>query len=206
MKKLLTPLVLSALFLLRPFSIETPAAQLVINGQTALNTFSGTGTGSTTLSYFIASGQYGQARLQYINATSDLSSSVIKFYTLSSPEVINIATNATQVTIYCANPGITNNNVCVLRNVAMDTYQRLVVSSATATSITFTANITYASSVGDVVYLATANGTIPVGAATKELNAASGAIYNGQNYLPLLFEVNGTSACSINCCSGYFDR
>lgn len=182
------------------------AAPLQMEAQTTYpKTFAGVGTGATTLSYFIApaSGQ-GIPRLQYINATSDKAGSVIQFYTAAAGT--RITTASTGTTITAVGTSYASNDVIIVRFRATDTYQRLVVSASTATNITTTAALQATAAVGDTVYEVTAAGSIPVGAATKELNAGAGAIFNGQEGYPLLFEIDGTSACKINAASGIFQR
>jgi hypothetical protein len=171
----------------------------------AENTFSGNGTGTTTLSYYIPSMRYaGQPAFEFASVTSDKASSVLKFYSAAAPVAVTLATNASQVVLYCVPVGITNANVVVVRNLTADTYQRLVVSSATSTSLTFTANLANASVVGDLVYLETAAGTIPIGTNTVTLGPSSWGFWFGQKNRPALVEVDGTSACAINSISGRY--
>jgi hypothetical protein len=173
----------------------------------AAETFAGTGTDvGNTLCYYVASAKYGVPRLSYINATSDKSASVIQFYSAASPLLVTATSAAGQTIVSAVPTTITNNDIVIVRSIANDTYQRCVVSSVTATNFVVGANLAFALAVGDPIYKVTAAGTIPVGAATKELNAGPGSIYNGQRNRPLLFEIDGTSACQINAASGFFDQ
>lgn len=201
--KMKTASVIALLGILLLFAFSPPAV--------AQETFAGTGEGTTTLSYFIAgpSTPYNQRmtgtpRLQYINATSDKAGSVIQFYTAGEPALVTGFSTNGQKAILMAGTGYASNDVLVVRSVANDTYARYLVTTNSTTNVTVSANLSWALDVRDQVFKMTTAGKIPVGAATKELNAGAGAIYNGQKRKPLLFEIDGTSACKINACSGYF--
>jgi hypothetical protein len=186
---------------------------LSILGLQAQETFAGPGTGTTTLSYCVAgpSSAYntkltGTPRLQYINATSDKAASVIQFYTAGAPaSVTGLSTNGQKV-IKMAGTGYASNDVLVVRSVSNNTYARCVVTTNSTTTVTVAANLPWDLVTNDQVWKMTAGGSIPVGAATKELNAGAGAVYNGQKAKPLLFEIDGTSACHINAAAGYFHQ
>jgi hypothetical protein len=93
----------------------------------------------------------------------------------------------------------------VVHHVASDTYERLVVSSVTATTVTFSSNLAAAVVGGDKVYKMAASGKLAVGAATKEVANAYG-LYNFKTGLPVLIDLDGTSACTINLVSGIFEN
>lgn len=168
--------------------------------------FSGTGVGSTTLSYLAIPGTYGLPRVQYLNTTSDLSNSVVKLYKSGAAIVATApSTNGTSVVNAPGTGNVASNDVIVVWSPTTGAIERLVVSSVAAGTITTSGTLVYDHPTGSTVYKMTSAGTIPVGAATKELNAQGGAIWNGQSRLPLLLEVNGTSACSLNSVSGQYD-
>lgn len=172
----------------------------------AEDAFSGAGTGSTTLSYYIPTMSFGGAPfVTYVSATSDKASSVIKFYSAASPVFVNATSASGGTNISVVPTGITNNNVIVVRSIANDTYQRLVVSSASATNIFTTAALSFTLNANDPVFLMTANGTIPVGSNTVSASTSGGVAF-GSKGKPLLLEVDGTSACSLNLAAGRYLR
>lgn len=175
-----------------------------IQAQTA--TFAGPGSTGTTLSSYIMPGvtNNGIPRVQFISATSDKSTSVLTFYsTTVSSQVTNTSASG-QAVISAPGSSFSASDVLVVRSVANDTYQRLIVSASTVSNVTATANLSFALAPGDIVYKMTSNGTIPVGAATISHNAQSGGVYNGQRGKPILIDLDGTSACKINIVSGYW--
>jgi hypothetical protein len=169
---------------------------------TSITAFSGGGSSGTTSSYISSANASGQAVYQYVSATSDLSSSALTFYTAGSPATVTLATNSGQTVIYATN-SFSGSDVLVIRSVANDTYQRGVVSSVTTSNITLSANLSFALAAGDKVYKMTSAGSIPVGAATKEVVSAGG-YWHGQKGKPTLVDLTGTSTCKINAIAGSF--
>lgn len=198
-------------FLSRILTVVAMAAALLMAPAVqaaSTRTFAGTGTDvSTNLCYYIASANYaGIPRVQYINATSDLTSSAITFYSTATPLLVTTAQSIATNIITAVGTTFSGSDVVIVRHVSTDTYERAVVSSANGTTITLSANLSAIAAVGDLVYKCTAAGSIPVGNTTKELNAGVGGIYNGVAGRPLLVEVNGTSACQVNCVSGIYQE
>jgi hypothetical protein len=189
------------------FLITAAAALVQCAPAFADDTFSGPGTSGTTLSYFVSSAAgNGTPRVQYLNGTSDKSTSKFTFWTPSAVFTITTGTNASQATIFCDGTSVTNSDVLVVRHVASDTYERLIFTSSTASTITFTANLAAATAAGDQVYKMANKGTIPVGATTKEINANNGGIFNGLSTKPVLIDLDGTSAVTINVASGKYEK
>jgi hypothetical protein len=167
--------------------------------------FSGVGTGTTTLSYYVVTANAaGSGLLKFLDATSD-AAAICQFYSAGAPVSVTAADIITNI-ITAPGTGFASPNVIVLRHVATDTYQRLVVSSATATNITTTANIGAVTAVGDQVYKMTANGSVTVGVANKQINAGGGFIYAGQPGRPILLETTGGTNCAINLVAGSFEK
>lgn len=192
--------ILCPLLLLLGLAARAPAAD-------ALKAFAGTSTDvGTTLSYYIASAYSengGAPIVTYVNATSDKAASVLQFYTCTTACMVT-GVNST-VTIPMATNGFSGyvaNAILILRHTATDTYERRIVSTATTTNVVLTAAPTTATAYGDLVYVCTAAGAIPVTATTKELDGPG--IYAGQAGKPLLVDLDATSACQINAISGYY--
>lgn len=171
-------------------------------------TFAGPGSTGTTLSSYISPGvtNGGIPRLQFINATSDKAASILQFYSTTVSSRVTNTTASGQAVIQAPGGSFTGSDIIVVRSVANDTYQRLIVSSSAAGTITATANLNFALASGDIVYKMTANGSVPVGAATLTLNAVGGGLYNGQSLRPFLIDLDGTSACKINIASGIWQQ
>lgn len=171
------------------------------------DTFAGQGNAGTTLSsYAIPADGNGTPRVQYINGTSDKSTSKFTFYTPGFSSLVTLATNASQAIVYAAGSLFSASDIVLLRHVSSASYERLVVSSTTSTNITFSSNLASAVVAGDILYKMTSKGTIPVGATTKEINAGSGGVFNGLYSKPILVDLDGTSAVTINVASGIYEK
>lgn len=167
-------------------------------------TFSQTSTdiGATNSHVIISANGPGSAQVDYVSVTSDKAGSLLLFYTASTGIPITLATNASQAVVYAAGTGnFAANDKVVLRHVATDTYDRLVVSAVAAGTTTFTGNPSAATVAGDIVYKMTAGPALPVGAATLTIAVP---FYYGQASKPIYAEVDGTSASQINLISGKF--
>ena len=167
--------------------------------------FSFTGNAGTTLSHAVvpAVGR-DRIRLQYVSATSDKAASLLVFRAASRVTTVTAASAANQ-TVISAPPylGAAPGDVLVLFSMASGTGVRGVVSSvnAGAGTITLTANLGIALAPGDTVHLMTAAAQIPVGAATKEVNAPTVFVVSDG---PALVELDGTAACRINLVAGEY--
>jgi len=168
--------------------------------------FAGAGTAvSTNLSWYVPSMKPGGVPIiAYVNATSDLTTSVIKFYSAGAPVAVSTVSSNGQTTITAPGGALSASNVIVVRSLANDTYQRLVVSSATSSNIVSTTNLAFDLAVGDPVYKMTANGTIPLGNTTAANNGTNAGLYYGTKGRPTLIDVNGTASASINLISGKY--
>ena len=188
------------------------------------------GTGSTLASVAIPATLQDKIRIQYVNATSDAASGALTFYRIDSSNIAKVtATSATGQAVINAipYPSAAQNDVVLIHCYATNTVARgivasattaivssttavaslvgsgttLVVTSSTMGSITLAANLPFNLTKGDKVYLMVPNGTIPVGATTKELNAPTVfATLEG----PALIDLTGTAACRINIVAGEY--
>ena len=167
--------------------------------------FSFTGNAGTILSHVvIPAGGRDRIRLQYASATSDKAGSLLVLRAQSRATTVT-ATSAANQTVINAPPylGAAANDVVVLLSKATGTGVRGVVASVNtvAGTITLNANLGLALAPGDTVHLMTTRGQIPVGAATKDVNAPTVfAVDEG----PALIELDGTSNCRINLVAGEY--
>ncbi len=129
---------------------------------------------------------------------------MIQFYTAGTPTTVTTAVSSS-TTVTTTSTGYSTNDVIVTYNATTGALTRTSVAG-TVTSSNFVAAATLTLPVNSLVWKMTATGAIPVGSATKELNAAGAAIYSGVAGTPFLFEIDGTSACQINAASGWFDK
>jgi hypothetical protein len=149
------------------------------------------------------------AQVDYVNVTSDKAASKLLYYKTSDPIIVTLGTNASQAVIYAPGTGnLAANDIIVLRHVASETYERLVVSAVAATTVTATANPTAATVAGDLIYKVSTSATftgafVPVGNATVSV---SGASFFGQQNKPTYVEVDGTAASQINIIAGRYVR
>jgi hypothetical protein len=187
-------------FILAAGAVSIAVAQSL----TAFGT-AGTDIGNT-LNYAVISahGQNQAAPLvKFVSVTSDKTAAVLTFYTVGAPvQSISGNTSISNLVVASTN-GFLENDIVVIRHIASDTYERRVVHAvSSSTNLTIKSPLTAATVAGDLVYKATAAGTIPVGNATVTLSGAG--IWAGQRGRPLLLEVDGTSACHINAVGGIY--
>lgn len=202
---------------LRNIFFLMPLFVLILGGLVAANTlntppyvtdyyaYNGTAV-STNVSYVVVPPKGGttKASVDYANATSDLSTSKFTFYTAGTSFNFTGATTASATVIPLnAVTGLATNDVVILYSPATGLSERCIVSSVASLNVTLTAATVNAYESGAQLWEMTAGGTIPVGAATKEVAATS---YIGQNGKPVLAVVTGTSAVTLNVLSGRFIR
>ncbi|MBN8459428.1 MAG: hypothetical protein J0M04_16490 [Verrucomicrobia bacterium] len=166
--------------------------------------FSFTGNAGSTLSHVVVpAGGRDRIRVQYVSATSDKATSLILFKTSTKSAAVTATGAANQAVVSCVPyAGAAANDVVVLFSKVSGTGVRGVVTSVQAgASITLTANLGLAMAPGDTVHLMTAAGQVPVGAATKEINAPTVfVVHEG----PALIELDGTAACRVNLVAGEY--
>ncbi len=184
--------------------VALAVSAICVSAQTytpAVFSLTSTDIGTTNSYAIIGANHFGVAEIDYLNATSDKASQVL-FYTANAGITATAGTNNTQATHYFAGTGnFAANDRVVLRHVATDTYERLVISSVAAGNVTFTANPAAATLTGDILYKMTPSAYIPVATTTVSV---AGTCYRGQEGKPIYMEIEGTSACQINSIVGKF--
>lgn len=175
----------------------------------------------------------GEPIVTYLNATSDLSSSVVQFYISTNKCTSVFAPGFTNTTtIYYVNstnlfvPGdlvvIEHMNATNTYNIPssyemgfLSTFGAAVATNvvnsggATGSYTNYVYTMTNAVAavspiqIGDNIYQMTKGGNIPVGATTITPSSAGG-LYSGRRGSPLLMVLTGTSACTINAASAQF--
>lgn len=194
-------------------AVATLALGLAASAQTlSRDTFNisvgGGGSVGTTNSYFVigAKSVYGGAPLvTYVDATSDLTTSVIQCYRVGYVMRATVTNSTTTVYVDAVPSGATNAGIIVIRHLADDSYERLAVTStSSSTNLTTTVAPATTTVPGDFVYYMHTNGKIPVGNTNKAVSGVG--IFAGQKDLPLLIEVNGTSACTLNAVRAHYER
>jgi hypothetical protein len=181
------------------FLLTVLAAMAVTLTVSAQRWVSGTSTDiGATNTYFIARADLaGQPVVSYFSATSDKAASTIKGYSTAAgiPVTATAASGQAVVTHASGASAFAANDIVIVRSVANNTYQRVVVASDTSTSVTFNENLNFALAAGDQLYIATVNAQIPVAAATVSVISETFAGTEGR---PLLVDLDGTSASQIN--------
>jgi hypothetical protein len=181
------------------FLLTVLAAMAVTLTVSAQRWVSGTSTDiGATNTYFIARADLaGQPVVSYFSATSDKAASTIKGYSTAAgiPVTATAASGQAVVTHASGASAFAPNDIVIVRSVANNTYQRVVVLSDTSTSVTFNENLNFALAAGDQLYIATVNAQIPVAAATVSVISETFAGTEGR---PLLVDLDGTSASQIN--------
>jgi hypothetical protein len=188
-----------------------PAVSAAPSTPTSKTSFALTSTdiAGTNSHAIISANGLGTPRVEYLSASSDATAGAVQFYRSAESVPVTLATNASQAVVWCVGTTFAANDIVVLRHVAADTYERLVVSASTSTNVTFTGNISAAVVAGDLIYEQSSSGAgaIPVGVATKEIVAGgNGAIFNGIEGRPLYLEIGGGTNCQINLVSGSYDN
>lgn len=167
--------------------------------------FSFTGNAGTTLSHaVIPAGGRDRIRIQYVSATSDKAASLLNFRSQARSSNVVAPSAANQAVIQAPPyPGAAAGDVLVLFSKASNSGVRGIVASfdAGAGTITLTANLGLALAPGDTIHQMIPRGQVPVGAATKEINAPTVFAVNEG---PALIDLDGTAACRINLVAGEF--
>jgi hypothetical protein len=162
----------------------------------AQNVYKSTGASGTTLAQVVFSAKpSGTPVVTYVSATSDLSTSKVQFWSAGTAVPVTATSAASGTNIFIVGTSFSANDTIAIRKVDTDLYQVATVNASTATNLLTNMTLTRAVGVGDVVYKLTANGTIPVGAATV---SAIGQLASGENGKPLAITLTGTSACVLN--------
>ena len=173
-----------------------------------LTSFGGTGTKiGTTNSYFVVSAMgVGFPKIEYIDAVSDKEASKVLFYKASNPVTftgVNTSGNTTLTNVVGTSFAAGNVAVIQYKTNNTDTYQRIVVDSATATSIVSQVACSAAISPGDQIYKMTTNGFYYTGIVSNKVTVP---MHWGQTGRPILVEIDGTSSCQINLIGGRYER
>ena len=169
----------------------------------------GTTNGATTLSWAIVparSANNGAPAIQFISATSDLTTSKVQFYRTTAQTQARYATNSTVTLSVSQTNGFASGDVIVIRHAATENYEKRVLTTMTAsTNLITTVAPLEAVVPGDIIYRVTTSGAgaVAVGNATVNLGNG-GAIYVGQQGKPILCELTGTSTCTLNVVGGSF--
>ena len=197
-------LALTALFIGGPHaSGQTP------NQTPQLGFSTGTTNRGTTLSYAIVSGNAengGVPVVQYINAGSDLATAKLQFYRVDAQTTATF-TNSTVTLPVVATNNIADGGVIIIRHTTDDSYEKRILTTSTgATNLVVTVAPLGTVVPNDIIYHVTTTraGLINWGATTNSLGPSSGAIYVGQKGMPLLLEINATTAGEVDVVSGIY--
>ncbi len=202
-------LALALLALAIPVISTQAAAPDPVNGWAVTTT-----NGGTTLSYAIVSPRGTQSgaavRVQYLNATSDKSTSKVQFYKVDAQSAITYTNSTTTLFVNTTNNGVNwQSGTVIIRHNIDDSYEKRTLGANTgSTNIAVTVAPMGTVLPGDIVYHVTTTGagSIPVGSATLTLGPTSGAIYIGQKDKPLLLEIDATTSGTLNVASGDYVR
>jgi hypothetical protein len=186
-------------------AIGLSIAAIPVKAQTRQG-FAETGTGTTLASVVVPLG-LGRPVVTYVSATSDKAASVLQFKKCTAgAQTLTLATNASQAVVHVpASSFWAANDVGVLWHKSVDSYERVTVSATNGlTALTLSANLGTAVVAGDQLFKMSNAGTIPVGNATKEITTVG--VYHSPPGLPVVIDLDGTSACKINLATGYFSQ
>ena len=195
--------------------LTLPATASTIENVNGYSLFSGTGVAQgTTNSYYVA-GNYtltkSTAVLRYANVTTDASADAgrLQFYILTNQVTISNPTNSgtTNFVLNTTTNGYTTNQAILIKHISNDTYERLWVNSVANTNQLITQwPPLQQCAAGDIVWVAAPAGQIKIPRGTYTTNCvlsqSGDFLYAGQYGLPLLMDISGTSAATINAVSG----
>lgn len=200
---------LVALALITNISLAGPDGGTILPRNAFNVSASGTANGpNSTNSWTVVGGSSingGAPMVTYVDATSDKSNSVIQTYQVGYIQTANLTNSGTEIYTDAVPAALMGAGIVLIRHLPADTYERLAVV-ACATGTNYTTTVAPATTVvpGDKVYWMKASSYIPLGAANKAVNGPG--IFAGQRDLPMLIEVDGTSACSINTVTARYER
>jgi len=171
--------------------------------------FAGTGTaiGSTNSHYIVPANGVGAPLITSWDVTGD-TGSTLRFFTPSANTILTAATAVSPGTnLTCVGTGFSANDTVVLWHKITDTYERLVVASASATNVTTTAAIASAAVAGDILFkMALAGSATGVTNTAGVQRSSAGGLFAADVNKPILVQFTGTSAASINSVAGTYVR
>lgn len=189
--------------------LASKADVLALTGRPAIDVFAASSTNQVSaLSWAVVtarSGNNGTPVVTFVGAGSDLASGKIITYKVNAQCVVTFTNSTTTLFVNNTN-GFDQASVIIIRHKLTDDYEkRIQTSNSGATNLIVTVAPFETVVPGDQVYQCTTTGAMSYlqGAVTNTL-AAPGGIFVGQQGLPLLLEVSGTSAASLYSVSGFF--
>lgn len=204
--KILTALAVAAVCLL-------PARADVIGlGGPAVNGFCTSSTNqASALSWAVVtsrSGNNGTPVVTFLGYGSDLAAFQIQSYKVNAQCVCNFTNSTVTIPVNTTNGfNAAGSAVIVIRHKLTDDYEKRILTTSTGTTnLVTTVGAQETIVPGDTIYqcIKTGAGSLVGGAAITNTLAAPGGIFIGQQGLPLLLEINGTSGASLYSASGYF--
>ena len=153
-------------------------------------------SGTASAADYVTFPGFGLPRLVTLDVTGDAAGSVLTVRQYGPPITISSNAVSSATTLYLpVGHGLTTNDVAVLND--QGGAKRLVVSTITTNSVTFTATIGFDVVAGaDTVHESESTTTHTIGANTVRLSGECLAL--GRRNVPLGLELTGTSAAKIN--------
>lgn len=167
--------------------------------------------GTTLARAIVPSRRLKRPAINYAHVTSDKAASVLKFRVGGRVYTTTAAAAASQAVVSLDDAtGLTANDVLVVEPADGSAPFVNTFASATGNDATLNSNFTAILPVGSKIYLISDRAQLPVGAASLERPAngpgdAETGIFYGESGRPILLELDGTSACSINLVTATYD-
>jgi len=197
--------ILPALLLLATLTLALPATAALSPATYNMGaSIASAGAGSTNAYAILpaSSANEGAPVVTYVNATSDKAGAKIQCYRVGEISTASKVNSTTSVYVD-DNASPSNATLIVIWHASAGTYERLAATAAsTATNCVTTVAPATAVAPGDMVYSMSAAGFVPLGATNVAVNGPG--VFYGQLGLPLLIDVDGTSACAVNVLSGIY--
>lgn len=159
-----------------------------------------------TLSRALVAGREGsQIHLHSYNATSDKAAGVLKFRTASHQYVTTAEAAASQAVVNLDNvDGLAGTDVVLVQPKDGAALYVMTVSSITGKAVTMTGNFAAALPAGSKVFRLADHSQVPCGAATISAQSNGSPLWVGDAGMPLILELDSTSAGAVNAGSGQY--
>lgn len=209
-------------FLLAPILLASMLSMLLsASAQIALQPYtwysSGTTNSGVSPSYAIVgahSVNNGAPIVTHITAASDKATAKVSFYKVTALAQCAYQTNSTVTLSVVQTNGFASGDVVVIRHISDDSYEKRILTTMTTSTNLITTVAPWSAVIpGDIIYRCTTAGagaiglvTNSVAANTMQLEVSGTCIYAGQKGMPLLLEVDQTTASgALNAVSARFE-
>lgn len=154
---------------------------------------------------FVAGREGSQIHLHSYNATSDKAAGVLKFRSASSQHMSTAVAAASQAVVTLDNvDGLAGSDVVLVQPKDGAALYVMTVSSVTGLAVTMSGNFAAALPAGSKLFKLADHSQVPCGAATISAQSNGSPLWIGDAGMPLVLELDSTSAGAVNAGSGKY--